>query len=131
MAAGLCLAATIVYYNMHHKQNPLGPLFMSLCRALVYLTTALAVAPGVSRQVWWGAGLLMAYVVGLSYVARQETLARLTNLWPLVLLAAPFVYGIPDALLGMGGALIYAGFMAWTVYAVWRLVRRNQTDIRE
>ena len=129
--AGLCLAATIIYYNVHHKGNPLGPLLMSLCRAQVYLTTALAVAPELSQQVWLGAGLLVAYVIGLSYVARQETLARLTNLWPLALLAAPFVYGLPGALRSMGSAVIYMSFVAWVVYAVWRLMKRTQTDIRE
>ena len=128
---GLCLAATIVYYNVHHKGNPLGPLLMSLCRAQVYLTTALAVAPELSQQIWWGAGLLVAYVIGLSYVARQETLVRLTNLWPLALLAAPFVYGLPGALRSMGSAVIYMSFVAWVVYAVWRLMKRTQTDIRE
>ena len=129
--AGLCLAATIVYYNAHHKGNPLGPLLMSLCRAQVYLTTALAVAPELSQQVWWGTGLLVAYVIGLSYVARQETLARLTNLWPLALLATPFVYGLPGALRSMGSAAIFISFVAWVVYAVWRLIKRTQTDIRE
>lgn len=94
MIAGLSLAATIVYYNAHHKGNPLGPLLMSLCRAQVYLTAALAVAPELSQQLWWGTGLLAAYVIGLSYMARQETLTRMANLWPLAFLAAPFVYGL-------------------------------------
>ena len=129
--AGLCLVATIVYYNAHHKGNPLGPFLMSLCRAQIYLTTALAVAPELSQRILWGAGLLVAYIMGLSYVARQETLARLTNLWPLALLAAPFVYGLPGALRGMGPAVIYMSFVAWVVYAVRRLVRRTQADIRE
>jgi 4-hydroxybenzoate polyprenyltransferase len=129
--AGLCLAATIVYYNAHHKGNPLGPLLMSLCRAQVYLTTALAVAPELSQQVWWGAGLLVAYILGLSYVARQEALARLTNLWPLALLAAPFVYGLPGGLRSTGIAVIYMSFVTWVVYAVRQLMRRTQTDIRE
>ena len=39
-----CLAATIVYYNLRHKNNPYGPLLMGLCRVQVYLTTALACA---------------------------------------------------------------------------------------
>ncbi len=129
--AGLCLASTIVYYNAHHKDNLLGPLLMSLCRAQVYLTTALAVAPELSQRVWWGVGLLVAYILGLSYVARQETLARLTNLWPLALLAAPFVYGLPGGLRSMGIAVIYMSFVAWVVYAVRRLVRRTQADIQE
>jgi 4-hydroxybenzoate polyprenyltransferase len=129
--AGLCLGTTIVYYNAHHKGNPLGPLLMSLCRAQVYLTTALAVTPELSQRVWWGVGLLVAYVIGLSYVARQETLARLTNLWPLALLAAPCVYGLPEGLRSMGTVVIYLSLVAWLVYAVWRLLRRTQTDIRE
>lgn len=131
VAAGLCLAATIVYYNMHHKRNPLGPLLMSLCRALVYLTTALAVAPAVSRQVWWGVGLLMAYVVGLSYVAKQETLARLTHIWPLAFLSAPFVYGAVAGWRGLMALSVYAGFLAWVSSALWRLIRHSQTDVRE
>ena len=129
--AGLCLAATIIYYNAHHKGNPLGPFLMSLCRAQVYLATALAVAPEFSQRVWWGVGLLVAYIMGLSYVARQETLARLTNLWPLALLAAPFVYSLPGALGSIGPAVIYMSFVAWIVYAMWRLMRRTQTDVRE
>ena len=91
----------------------------------------MAVAPELSQQVWWGTGLLVAYVIGLSYVARQETLARLTNLWPLALLAAPCVYGVPEGLRSMGTAVIYMSFVVWIVYAVWRLMRRTQTDIRE
>jgi 4-hydroxybenzoate polyprenyltransferase len=129
--AGLCLAATIVYYNAHHKGNLLGPLLMSLCRAQIYLITALAVAPGLSQRVWWGIGLLVAYILGLSYVARQETLARVTNLWPLVLLAAPFVYGLSGGLRSTGISVIYMSFVAWVVYAVRQLVRRTQADIRE
>jgi len=129
--AGLSLAATIVYYNAHHKGNPIGPLVMSLCRAQVYLTAALAVAPELPQRVWWGTGLLAAYVIGLSYVARQETLARLTNLWPLAFLTAPFVYGLPGALRSMGPAVIYASFVAWVIYALWRLMQGTPMAIRE
>lgn len=131
IVAGLCLAATIVYYNAHHKNNPLGPISMGLCRVQVYLTTALSVAPELSENLWWGAGMMFAYIIGLSYIARQEALARLTTLWPLAFLAAPFVYGAPGALRGIVPALVYAGFFAWISYAVGRLVRRSQADIRE
>ena len=113
--AGLCLAATIVYYNLRHKNNPYGPLLMGLCRVQVYLTTALALAPAVPERVWWGAGLLFIYIIGLSYIARQETLARLTNLWPLAFLAAPFFYGMQGALRSIIPALIYVGFFCWVL----------------
>ena len=41
--AGIALAAAIVLYNWHHKENPLGPLVMGLCRVLVYVAAALCV----------------------------------------------------------------------------------------
>ena len=129
--AGLCLAATIVYYNLRHKNNPYGPLLMGLCRVQVYLTTALALAPTLPEHVWWGAGLLFIYIIGLSYIARQETLARLTNLWPLAFLAAPFFYGMQGALQSIIPALIYVGFFAWVLHAVRRLAQRAQFDVRE
>lgn len=131
VVAGLCLAATIVYYNLHHRNNPLGPLFMGLCRAQVYVVTALALAPTLSGRLWGGAGLLFSYIIGLSYVARQETLARLTNLWPLAFLAFPFIYGAPGAWHSIVPAILYVGFMLWVGYAMWRLVGRRQTDVRE
>ena len=37
-------ARAIVLYDRHHKDNPLSPLLMGLCRVLVYVTAALAVA---------------------------------------------------------------------------------------
>jgi 4-hydroxybenzoate polyprenyltransferase len=129
--AGLCLAATIVYYNLHHKNNPYGPLLMGLCRVQVYLTTALALAPALTERVWWGAGLLFIYIIGLSYIARQETLARLTSLWPQAFLAAPFFYGVEGVLQSMISALIFVGFFLWVLYAVRRLARRTQFDVRE
>jgi 4-hydroxybenzoate polyprenyltransferase len=131
MIAGLSLAATIVYYNAHHKGNPLGPLVMGLCRAQVYLTAALAVVPELSQQLWWGTGLLAAYVIGLSYLARQETLTRMANLWPLAFLVAPFVYGLPEALRIVESAVVYLSFVAWVIYALWRLMKGPQMAIRD
>src|SRR5690606_23727822 len=42
-----------------------------------------------------GAAVVWAYVIGLTYVAKQEKLGRVASLWPLLFLAAPFVYGAP------------------------------------
>lgn len=129
--AGLCLAGTVVYYNLHHKNNRYGPLLMGLCRVQVYLTTALALTPALPERVWWGAGLLFIYIIGLSYIARQETLTRLTSLWPQAFLAIPFFYGMQDALQSIIPALIFVGFLMWVLHAVMRLARRTQSDIRE
>lgn len=129
--AGLCLAGTIVYYNANHKNHAYGPVLMGLCRMQVYVTAALAAGPILSERLWWGAVLLFAYIIGLSYIARQETLARFTNFWPLVFLAAPFAYGLPEAQQNIIPALIYGGFFVWVGYAVKRLARGAQSEIRE
>jgi 4-hydroxybenzoate polyprenyltransferase len=49
-AAGLLLAGAIVLYDSWHKQNPLSPLLMGLCRFLVYLTAGLAMSSVLSGR---------------------------------------------------------------------------------
>ena len=71
LAWSLLLAAAIVRYNYHHKKNPLGPLMMGLCRGLVYCVAAAAVAVAVPLGVLVAALCLMAYVVGLTEVAKR------------------------------------------------------------
>jgi 4-hydroxybenzoate polyprenyltransferase len=121
--AAAALAATIVYYDAHHKANPLSPLVMGLCRVLVYILAAVAVTGRVTPPVLGGAAILLCYLIGLTYVAKQENLAEYHNLWPLAFLAAPFVYGISTLLGSAVGAVLYLGFLAWVVYAISFLVR--------
>ena len=110
-AAGLALAAAILFYDWNHKNNPLSPLVMGLCRVLVYVTAGLAVTVPLPATLWLAAGALLCYLIGLTYIAKQETLGRVANLWPLGFLAAPLAYGavlIAEATLG-GAALARAG----------------------
>ncbi len=130
LASGLALAGVITYYDARHKANPLSPLLMGLCRVLVYLTAALAVAGRVGSAVGGGAAVLLAYLIGLTYVAKQENLAEYRNLWPLAFLMAPFAYGVPALRQGPVGAALYLGFLGWVCYAVSLLVRKGRPDIR-
>jgi 4-hydroxybenzoate polyprenyltransferase len=127
--SGLILAALIVFYDARHKANPWSPLLMGLCRVLVYATAAVAVAGRLGAAVVIGATVLLSYLIGLTYVAKQENLADLRNLWPLVFLAAPFVYGIPALTGGGVGAALYLGFLAWVCYGIWLLVRPGRANI--
>jgi len=111
LVAGVALAAAIIYYDMSHKANPLSPVIMGLCRALVYVTAALAVTSGFSSPLLWGAGLVLAYLIGLTYAAKQENLAKVKNVWPLIFLALPFVYAVPAALGSPTTALVLVGFL--------------------
>jgi 4-hydroxybenzoate polyprenyltransferase len=128
VGAGAVLSGAIVYYDARHQANPWSPLVMGTCRVLVYVTAAVAVADRLPPPVLGGALVLFAYLVGLTYVARQETLTEYRNVWPLVLLAAPFAYATP-ALARPLGAVIYLGFLAWVGYAVSLLLRHERVDI--
>jgi 4-hydroxybenzoate polyprenyltransferase len=127
--SGFALAGLIVFYDARHKANPWSPLLMGLCRVLVYATAAFAVAGRLGGPVVIGATVLLSYLIGLTYVAKQENLAAFRNLWPLVFLGAPFVYGIPALQGGGVGAALYLGFLAWVCYGVWLLVRPGRANI--
>ena len=92
LAATLCavlLAGAIVLYDVWHKGNALSPLVMGLCRALVVAGACVAVTGSLSKAALVGAFALAAHVAGITYAAKQESLNRVGNLWPLLLLAVP------------------------------------------
>ena len=123
--AALALAAAIVVYDRFHKGNPFGPLLMGLCRMLVYVSVAFALLARPSGDVLLGALLLLAYLIGLTWTAKQEHLGRIENLWPLAPLAAPLGYGVVAA-----GAdarvLLPTALLALALLAAVRLVRRRR-----
>jgi hypothetical protein len=129
VAAGLALAAAIVFYNWHHKNNPLSPLVMGVCRMLVYLTAALAVTAVIPQQVIVAAAVLLCYLIGLTYAAKKEHLGRLDNIWPLAFLAVPVIYGIYLAPAQPMVILPLALLAAWALYALWLLRRRKPGDV--
>lgn len=129
VAAGLALAASIVFYNRHHKNNPLSPLVMGVCRVLVYLTAALAVTAVISQQLIVAAAVLLCYLIGLTYAAKKEHLGRLDGIWPLAFLAVPLIYGIYLAKALPVVALPLLLLASWVFYALWLLRRRKPGDV--
>ena len=65
------LVAAILHYNWRHKRDPLGPLWMGVCRGLVYCVAASAVASAVSARVGVAAVVMTLYVVALTWIARR------------------------------------------------------------
>lgn len=128
-AAVAGLTGLVVLYDAWHKDNPLGPLLMGLCRVLVYVTTAAALTGQVSDRVVAGAAMLLVYLMGLTYVARHEHLGSLRSVWPLVLLAIPFLLGVRLVLEGGLAAGLYLGFLGWVLWAVSHLGWRNRRDV--
>jgi hypothetical protein len=128
--SALLLAGAITGYDAWHRANPLSPVVMGLCRALVYVTAALAAAGRVGSPVVGGAGVLLCYLIGLTYVAKQENLTEVRHLWPLAFLAVPFLYAGGTLRSGGTGAVLYLCLLGWVAYAVAWLLRRGRRDIR-
>jgi hypothetical protein len=79
----------------------------------------------VSPLLFWGAAGLIAYVVGLTYVARQENRQGFDGWWPLALVGAPL-----GVALAFGGAepLVWAAglaFIGWVALSVLPLFRKG------
>jgi len=127
--AGLALAATITYYNWYHKGNVFSPVVMGLCRVLVYVAAGLCITLAAPDALWIGAALMLCYLIGLTYVAKQENLGKVENLWPLLFLAAPVVYGASLALSHPAVGLFWLLFTGWMLVALWFLRRRAKGDI--
>jgi len=129
---GLILAGAIVLYDAVHKHVSFAPVLMASCRFLLYLVAAASGFDtlGIDDQwrigstVWCGLALA-SYIVGLSYLARRESMpGRLQN-WPLLFLALPIVLAL---IINVGqyraDALIIAAILAvWVLrsirYMLW------------
>jgi 4-hydroxybenzoate polyprenyltransferase len=128
-AAGVALAAAITFYDWNHKQNVFSPVVMGLCRVLIYVAAALCYTLALPDNLWIGALLMLCYLIGLTYVAKQENLAQVENLWPLLFLAAPVAYGAWLALRQPVAGILWLAFTVWALVALWFLRRRRKGDI--
>jgi hypothetical protein len=130
IASGAALIGVIVLYDAWHKGNPVGPVVMGACRFLAYVTVAAAVTADFPRQVIIAAATSFCYLIGLTYAAKQEGARRIENLWPLVFLVAPLLYGYPIVEVSAWGAATWIALLASTGYAVWLLHVATPPDIR-
>lgn len=128
-AAGAALGLVILYYDWHHKANPIGPFWMGLCRMLVYVTAACAVSRAPDGTVFLAASMLLSYLIGLTYIAKQETLGRVRNLWPLLFLGLSIAYGASLASAGISSAILFVAFAGWVLFALCFLIRRRPGDV--
>ncbi len=133
------LGAAIVGYDAYHKDNPLSPVVMGACRALVYCVVASAVSGELPAPVLVVALLQWCYVVGLTYAAKQEDLVRPRSMWPvLFVVAAPLWVGAslspwgPPMPLGTSEdpALVRLLVAAMVCSLVWGLMPLRRTQRR-
>jgi len=107
VVCAIALGSLIIFYDAYHKENPASPIIMGLCRVGVYATAAFAATRDVDLGVARGMVALLGYLIGLTYIARQENLARVGNLWPLAVMAIPGWLAWPD------------NRVAWIAYGSW------------
>ncbi|MEC5322914.1 UbiA family prenyltransferase [Aurantimonas sp. A3-2-R12] len=127
-AAGIALALAIVLYDWLHKRTVLSPVIMGVTRFLSYVLAALAIGQ-VTGSVLLGALALLAYIVGLTYAAKQEAYDRLDRAWPLAVLALPVLYGLTQAAADPLALAVWAGLVAVVAVALRRLFRRGKGDV--
>jgi hypothetical protein len=128
-ASGLLLAAAVVLYDSYHKNNPLSPLLMGVCRMLVYITAALAISASLPAALVVAALVLLAYLIGLTYTAKREHLNELGSVWPLAALAVPMIYGVVATLRSPSVWPFLLLLVGWVLYALWLLRRRGPGDV--
>lgn len=127
--AAVALALAIIAYNAWHKTNPFSPLIMGLCRMLVYITAGWTLSKDPSIALYLGAVVLLCYLIGLTYTAKQENPGHVKNLWPLVFLAVPVVYAVSYVSIGPASWLTLLLFVGWLLYALRFVQRRGPGDI--
>jgi 4-hydroxybenzoate polyprenyltransferase len=129
LLAGCALAAAILAYDWHHKDNRWSPVIMGLCRLLTYVAAGWAISDSPPVELYFAGLLLLCYLVGLTCAAKQEHLATLTNLWPLALMAVPAGFALAGAVDGLPQALAAVLFIGWLLLALRRLRRRWPGDV--
>jgi 4-hydroxybenzoate polyprenyltransferase len=113
----LLLVVTILVYDAIHKMFALSPLLMAACRFFLVLLAASAGRDGITGLSIWTALALAAYIIGLSFLARKESVAAPVNRWPCVFLAIPLML----ALVVNQGEYLLRAIVLCVLVGIWML----------
>ena len=120
------LVGVIVWYDCWHKNNCYSHWIMALARALVYVTTFVALG-GSNLVLLLGASVwMLLYVAGLTYIARSETRPDLLRYWPSALLVLPALYFGWQATDGWRWvSVMFLVWCGWSLSFVYRRVNKS------
>lgn len=127
-AAGLALAAAVILYDWLHKRTALSPVIMGATRFLSYALAALAVGAFAGPALIGALGLF-AWIIGLTYAAKQEAYDDIGAAWPLAVLALPILYALYLGLSAPAALPFAAALAAVAAFALHRLFRRAKGDV--
>jgi hypothetical protein len=104
---------------------------MGICRLLLYLVAALSanqVLPGLA--VWSGV-VLAAYIGGLSFFARSESIPGPLRFWPVLLLASPVALAliVNSGIYRPRALLLSTVFLLWSLKCMRSMLPRESRDI--
>jgi hypothetical protein len=89
---GLLLTCSIVLYDAVHKSVAFSPILMAICRVLLFLLACSVGQDGITGLGTWSALALGCWIVGLSYIAKRESLSGSPiQMWPLGAMAVPLL----------------------------------------
>lgn len=119
-ALAVLLLFTIVVYDLVHKWVAFSPVLMAGCRFWLFLMAASIGVDGITGQAMWSAVVLSLYVVGLSYIARRESLASPVAAWPCYLMASPVVLAllVNNGSHRLRGIVLSLLLVAWVIHCV-------------
>lgn len=128
LGAGIALALAVLLYDWLHKRTALSPVIMGATRFFSYLLAALAVGGFGDAALFGGLGLF-AYIIGLTYAAKQEAYDRIGAAWPLAVLALPLLYVLWTGIANPISLLFLAALAGVVAFALHRLFRREKGDV--
>ncbi len=127
----LLLVGCILLYDAIHKAVAFSPVIMAGCRFFLILVAASAGIDGVTGLSLWTAIALSGWILGLSYVARRESLPGALAWWPLIAMALPILLAL---LINNGdhrfrGIWLSALLVAWAALCLRHTFTRVQRNL--
>lgn len=125
------LVGCILLYDAVHKAVAFSPVIMAGCRFFLILVAASAGNAGVTGLALWTAIAMAGWILGLSYVARRESLPGALAWWPLMAMALPVLLAL---LVNNGehrfrGIWLSALLVAWTALCLRHTFTRVQRNL--
>ncbi len=124
LISGIILTGLIVLYDVWHKGNVISPLIMGANRFMVYVIAYLAFAPSLSLGLIIPAGLLWAYILGVTLIAKSENSGNFTQYSPMLVLLAPALYALFD--LSSIAIVMIIAFVIWVIYSATFIYQHNK-----
>jgi 4-hydroxybenzoate polyprenyltransferase len=126
----LALLIFIIAYDLLHKHIAWSPVLMGLCRAMIYPAMAGAAVGWIGLRPMLWAAALMAYVVGLSYVARAEDRNALRRYAPVALVLVPVALFLMSAFTSV--RIFWSVVtVAWILYCLLYVLGAKHRDFQK